>query len=96
MPIYQTIGRTIRGGTTTQVFLCDAAFAPRNAVRNNDIRDTVHTSLLVAIAQHLDNMLRPVAADADLDTRRDHVIDTTLYQLAHQLFTGIRWTDDRN
>ncbi|VFA96297.1 pPIWI_RE_Z domain-containing protein [Nocardia cyriacigeorgica] len=96
VPMYQTIGRTIRGGTTTQVFLCDAAFAPRNAVRDNDIRDTVHTSLLVAIAQHLDKMLRPVAADADLDTRRDHVIDTTLYQLAHQLFTGIRWTDDRN
>ncbi|GLZ28076.1 hypothetical protein Lesp02_02660 [Lentzea sp. NBRC 105346] len=93
--IYQTMGRTIRGGTTTQVYFCDAAFSPRNAERGATARDTVHTSLLVAIAAQLEEMLTDPAPDAPLTRQRDHVIDTTLYELAHHLFCSIRWPDNR-
>lgn len=93
--IYQTTGRTIRGGTETRVFFCDAAFAPRNSVRGPTARDTVHTSLLVAITEHLQQMLTAPDDDADLQRRRDHVIDTTLYELAHHLFTNLRLPDNK-
>lgn len=92
---YQTIGRSIRGGTSTKVFFCDAAFAPRTADPQSTDRDTVSTSLLVAMETHLRELLRPPAADASLDVRRDQVINTTLYQLAHSLFTSMQWPDGK-
>lgn len=95
--IYQTIGRTIRGGTTTRVYFCDAAFAPRGGPgggRGTD-SDTIHTSLLLAIAAMLDGLVEPPGRKASLEQRRDHVVNTTLFALAHRLFDSITWPEPR-
>lgn len=93
--IYQTIGRTIRGGTTTRVYFCDAAFAPKGGPGRGSgaESDTIHTSLLLAIASLLREVLEPPRARATLETRRDHIVSTMLFELAHHLFTSIRWPE---
>src|SRR5262249_29148859 len=48
VPIWQVIGRLVRGGSPARVYFCDARFAPHRA-DNAEQRDTAATSLLVAM-----------------------------------------------
>ncbi|WP_406385023.1 hypothetical protein [Streptomyces sp. NBC_01618] len=67
---YQTAGRGIRGDVPVLVYLCDAAWAPRTADRDETAPDTERTSLLVATQHLLDRMLTAPGPDASPIERR--------------------------
>lgn len=62
VPIWQVIGRLVRGGSPARVYFCDARFAP-NRANNAEQRDTAATSLLVAMR----GALYPYLADPQGD-----------------------------
>jgi hypothetical protein len=61
VPIWQVIGRLVRGGTPARVYFCDARFAPMRA-DNAEQRDTAATSLLVAMR----GVLHPYLAEPEI------------------------------
>ena len=72
--LWQTVGRTVRGGTVTRVHFCDAAFAPETA--NGEMKDSPQTSLLVAIRTELDQYMNPVSTPSDPNAQ---MVTTALY-----------------
>lgn len=72
--IWQTVGRTVRGGSETRVHFCDAAFAPETA--RGESKDSRQTSLLVAMRSELDRYLNPESAARD---PRAHSVANALY-----------------
>ena len=72
--IWQTVGRTVRGGSETRVHFCDAAFAPETA--KGESRDSPQTSLLVAMRTELDRYLNQESAARD---PRAHAVANALY-----------------
>jgi hypothetical protein len=84
VPMNQTIGRTIRGNQPTHVLLCDAAFAPRLATRDN-AQDTERTSIVVAVDRFLTDMLTPPGSDADDEHHRLHAINDAVWGLMGHL-----------
>jgi hypothetical protein len=70
--LLQTIGRAMRNGCKTRVLFVDAAFAPRSAVGQ---RDTARTSMIVAMRDVLNQVLR--SADP---------IDREIYRLLYEPF----------
>ncbi|MEU6825453.1 hypothetical protein ABZ921_32965 [Streptomyces atriruber] len=86
---YQTAGRGIRGDVPVLVYLCDAAWAPRTADRNETAPDTVRTSLLVATQHLLDRMLATPGPDASHAERLNHAIRHACWGLAGHLYSTI-------
>ncbi len=87
--VWQTVGRTFRGGQPTRVYFCDAAFAPRAAELPRKAGDTVHTSLLVAMRQAL---ARYLSAEPSRDIpARDRAVAVTLYELFCDGLANLDW-----
>ncbi|MFE4331391.1 hypothetical protein ACFRQM_18770 [Streptomyces sp. NPDC056831] len=86
---YQTAGRGIRGDVPVLVYLCDAAWAPRTADRDETAPDTERTSLLVATQHLLDRMLTAPGPDASPIERLNHAIRQACWGLAGHLYSTI-------
>jgi hypothetical protein len=84
VPMSQTIGRTIRGNQPTRVLLCDAAFAPRLANREN-AADTERTSIVLALDAYLAGLLRAPGLDATDHDHRLHAVNTAVWELMSSL-----------
>lgn len=89
--MYQTSGRGIRGNVPVLLYLCDAAFAPRNADPNDDAEDTVRTSVLVAGQALLKDMLAPPPAGAAPHRHLEHALNTTIWGLLGHMLDTIDW-----
>lgn len=86
---YQTAGRGIRGDVPVLVYLCDAAWAPRTADRDETAPDTERTSLLVATQHLLDRMLTTPGPNASPTERLNHAIQHACWGLAGHLYSTI-------
>lgn len=58
VPMWQVIGRAVRGGQSARVYFVDAAFAPRTA-RNEIPADDIQSSLLLAMRAQLRSYFDP-------------------------------------
>ncbi|WP_433091190.1 hypothetical protein [Streptomyces shenzhenensis] len=86
---YQTAGRGIRGDVPVLVYLCDAAWAPRTADRDETAPDTERTSLLVATQHLLDRMLTAPRPNASAAERLNHAVQDACWGLAGHLYATI-------
>jgi len=81
--IWQVIGRLLRGGQAAKVYFCDAAFAPKTAVRADDVLDDASTSLLYGMRDVLSPFFNPESTDPDRHLVR------ALYSPLYQALTSI-------
>ncbi|MEU9026798.1 hypothetical protein AB0D46_04515 [Streptomyces sp. NPDC048383] len=91
VPLYQTLGRGIRGNEPVLVYLCDAAFAPRTANLDESASDTPRTSVIVAAQQLLHGWLTDPGPTATATERLDHALAQACWGLASHLLDNIDW-----
>ncbi|MFD8562957.1 hypothetical protein ACFV1N_37265 [Streptosporangium canum] len=91
VPLYQTLGRGIRGNEPVLVYLCDAAFAPRTATLDETAADTPRTSVIVAAQQLLRGWLTDPGPTASAAKRLDHALAQACWGLASHLLDNIDW-----
>lgn len=89
--LYQTTGRGLRGNVPVQVYLLDAAFAPRAADPRDRAADTERTSVLIAGRQAMRELLTDPGPQADVETRARHAIFQATWGLLGNLFETIDW-----
>ncbi|MEU8777181.1 hypothetical protein [Streptomyces sp. NPDC048606] len=89
--LYQTTGRGLRGNVPVQVYLLDAAFAPRAADPRDTAPDTDRTSVLVACRDLTRQMLADPGPTADPRARLNHQIHTAVWGLLGHLLDTIDW-----
>ncbi|MFA7763710.1 hypothetical protein [Streptomyces sp. NRRL S-448] len=89
--LYQTTGRGLRGNVPVQVYLLDAAFAPRAADPRDTTPDTERTSVLVACRELTRRMLTDPGPAADAAARLNHQIYTAVWELLGHLLDTIDW-----
>jgi hypothetical protein len=89
--LYQTTGRGLRGNVPVQVYLLDAAFAPRAADPRDRASDTERTSVLVAGRQAMRELLTDPGPQADVETRTRQAIFQATWGLLGNLFETIDW-----
>ncbi|MGW4891003.1 pPIWI_RE_Z domain-containing protein [Kitasatospora sp. NPDC004240] len=91
VPLYQTLGRGIRGNEKVDVYLCDAAFAPRAADLDDPAPDTARTSVIVAAQQLLHGWLATPGPTATTAERLNHELAQACWGLASHLLDSIDW-----
>ncbi|MEH0507243.1 hypothetical protein [Streptomyces scabiei] len=89
--LYQTTGRGLRGNVPVQVYLLDAAFAPRAADPRDTAPDTERTSVLIACRELTRRMLADPGPTADSHVRLNHQIYTATWGLLGHLLDTIDW-----
>ncbi|MGW1519803.1 pPIWI_RE_Z domain-containing protein [Streptomyces sp. NPDC002287] len=89
--LYQTTGRGLRGNVPVNVYLLDAAFAPRAADPRDTASDTERTSVLVACRDLTRRMLADPGLTAGSLARLNHQIYTAVWGLLGHLLDTIDW-----
>lgn len=82
-PLWQTVGRGIRGGCPVHIGFVDYAFAPRS-FESNTTPDTPESSVLVQSLRQLEQAMDPTINHAD------HQVARLLYQPFHDALAATR------